>query len=242
MYGSKHNEDKFFILNLFAVENNWEVNKHVTKNITWGEKNVQPSVNFSEREIIVDLSTLELFDEVLQLVLVFLVSDRLFPSTLRKGKWWGEKMATLRYSNRFCFLYFFLVRYTRLMGAALYFLHSWVSMSQSARAASIKVALIPFAPSLDRALALSIAVLFETENLLAYQHIYTYFLLHTTPLCERETDFNTNKYEKPSYGFNSWRIYLLENVHEILFTHIDCNIYSLFFIYLYIWNTISSEQ
>lgn len=30
----KHNEDKFFILNLFAVENNWEVNKHVTKNIT----------------------------------------------------------------------------------------------------------------------------------------------------------------------------------------------------------------
>lgn len=30
----KYNEDKFFILNLFAVENNWEVNKHVTKNIT----------------------------------------------------------------------------------------------------------------------------------------------------------------------------------------------------------------
>lgn len=136
----------------------------------------------------------------------------------------------------FVFCTFFLVRYTRLMGAALYFLHSWVSMSQSARAASIKVALIPFAPSLDRALALSIAVLFETENLLAYQRIYTYFLLHTAALCERETNFNTNKYGKPSYWFNSWRIYLLQNVHEILFTHIECNICSLFFIYLYIWN------
>lgn len=106
-----------------------------------------------------------------------------------------KKMATLRcggtafvfffFFSFFFFPFFFLARYTRLMGgreggAVLYFLHSWVSMSQSARAASIKVALIPFARSLDQALARSLHCGFVRDRKSITLPTYSVHIFSTT--------------------------------------------------------------
>lgn len=69
-------------------------------------------------------------------------------------------------------------------------------MSQSTRTASIKVALIPFAYSLDQALVFSIVVLCETENLLASQYIYVFRELYIYICMYIDTDLYIEKYKE----------------------------------------------
>lgn len=95
-------------------------------------------------------------------------------------------MATLWYRNRFCFLFFFFSQIYRIDGGCVVLsvqLSEHVTIDQG----RLNQSGIDTLRSLDRALALSIAVLSETENLLALQcriYVYTYFpmYVYVTPM------------------------------------------------------------
>ena len=177
----------------FAIRYSFEV---PSREIPWNNQNREISI-FPHRPM---------FDIFLR----FFFGRIVFPfDRFREGKWWGEKNGhASMWRNRFCFFFspfffspfFFLARYTRLMGGReergrvvlSAQLSEHVTIGQGRLNQSGIDTLRPFV-SIRPSRALSIAVLFETENLLPYQPIaYTYFPLHvySSLLFRMETNFN----------------------------------------------------
>lgn len=113
-------------------------------------------------------------------------------------------MATLRYRNRFCFLFFFFSQIYTIDGGCVVLsaqLSEHVTIGQGRLNQSGIDTLRSFSRSGPR--ALHCGFVRDRKSISLPTYIYTYFPLHAAALCRIETNFNTNKRRKSLHRFNS---------------------------------------